>query len=39
LKSIAEFYEHFAWAIPVKAAEGDAVIDQIAAIGHIERGY
>jgi hypothetical protein len=38
-QSIPKFYEYLAGAIPVKAAEGDAVVDQIAAVGNVERGY
>lgn len=39
MKSIPKFYEYFPWTIPVKATERDAVVDQIAAIGKVERGY
>jgi hypothetical protein len=39
MKPVSEFYEYFPWTIPVKATEGDAVVDQIAAIRNVERRY
>jgi hypothetical protein len=39
MKSIPKFYEYLPGAIPVEAAERHAVIDQVAAVGNVERGY
>ncbi len=36
-EAVAEFYENLSWVVPVEAAEGDAVIEQDAAVGYVQR--
>ena len=35
MKAIAKLYINFAWIVPVEAAEGDAVVEFHAAVGHV----
>jgi hypothetical protein len=37
VESIAEFYKDLSGIIPMESAEGDAVINFVAAIGDVER--